>query len=103
MTGQFLGSHDEDGFKQKLLDGGMKEDAATAASMVAASLQITAKGQPVIYYGEEIGLTGLNNYPYQTNRYDFDWSMVNKIDGKGSESCPLVFFNPLGYIKEQKE
>ena len=22
-------------------------------------------------------LTGLNNYPYQTNRYDFDWSMVN--------------------------
>lgn len=77
MTGQFLGSHDEDGFKQKLLDGGMKEDAATAASMVAASLQITAKGQPVIYYGEEIGLTGLNNYPYQTNRYDFDWSMVN--------------------------
>lgn len=77
MTGQFLGSHDENGFKQKLLDGGMKEDAATAASMVAASLQITAKGQPVIYYGEEIGLTGLNNYPYQTNRYDFDWSMVN--------------------------
>ena len=77
MTGQFLGSHDEDGFKQKLLDGGIAEDAATAASMVAASLQITAKGQPVIYYGEEIGLTGLNNYPYQTNRYDFDWTMVN--------------------------
>lgn len=77
MTGQFLGSHDEDGFKKKLLDGGMKEDAATAASMVAASLQITAKGQPVIYYGEEIGLTGLNNYPYQTNRYDFDWTLVN--------------------------
>lgn len=77
MTGQFLGSHDEDGFKQKLLDGGMKEDAATAAFMVAASLQITAKGQPVIYYGEEIGQTGLNNYPYQTNRYDFDWSIVS--------------------------
>ena len=77
MTGQFLGSHDEDGFKQKLKDGGMSEDAATAASMVAATLQITAKGQPVIYYGEEIGLTGLNNYPYQTNRYDFDWTLVN--------------------------
>lgn len=77
MTGQFLGSHDEDGFKKKLLDGGMAEDAATAASMVAASLQITAKGQPVIYYGEEIGLTGLNNYPYQTNRYDFDWTIVS--------------------------
>lgn len=77
MTGQFLGSHDEDGFKKKLLDGGMAEDAATVASMVAASLQITAKGQPVIYYGEEIGQTGLNNYPYQTNRYDFDWSIVS--------------------------
>lgn len=77
MTGQFLGSHDEDGFKQKLLDNGMGADEAEAASLVAATLQLTAKGQPVIYYGEEIGLTGLNNYPYQTNRYDFDWSLVN--------------------------
>ena len=33
MTGQFLGSHDEDGFKKKLLDGGMAEDAATAARL----------------------------------------------------------------------
>lgn len=78
MTGQFLGSHDEDGFKQNLITNKkMTEDAATAASLVAATLQITAKGQPVIYYGEEIGLTGLNNYPYQTNRYDFDWSLVS--------------------------
>ena len=69
----------------------MKEDAATAASMVAASLQITAKGQPVIYYGEEIGQTGLNNYPYQTNRYDFDWSIVsndNKILSMGYNGMP---------------
>ena len=77
MTGQFLGSHDEDGFKQKLLDAGMSEERATEMAMVAATLQITAKGQPVIYYGEEVGQTGLNNYPYQTNRYDFDWSLVN--------------------------
>lgn len=78
MTGQFLGSHDEIGFKQNLITNKkMTEDAATAASLVAATLQITAKGQPVIYYGEEIGLTGENNYPYQTNRYDFDWSKVN--------------------------
>mgnify|MGYP002671811120 CR=1 FL=1 len=77
MTGQFLGSHDEDGFKQKLLDAGVSKDAADAMALVAATLQITAKGQPVIYYGEEIGLTGLNNYPYQTNRYDFDWSKAN--------------------------
>lgn len=79
LTGQFLGSHDEIGFKQNLIDNkGMTEEAATAASMVAASLQITAKGQPVIYYGEEIGLTGENNYPYQTNRYDFDWTLANE-------------------------
>lgn len=74
MTGQFLGSHDEDGFKQKLLDAKVAKEDADAMALVAATLQITAKGQPVIYYGEEIGLTGLNNYPYQTNRYDFDWS-----------------------------
>ncbi len=77
MTGQFLGSHDEDGFKQKLLDAKVAPDVADAMALVAATLQITAKGQPVIYYGEEIGLTGLNNYPYQTNRYDFDWSKAN--------------------------
>ena len=77
MTGQFLGSHDEDGFKQKLLDANVAPDVADAMALVAVTLQITAKGQPVIYYGEEIGLTGLNNYPYQTNRYDFDWSKAN--------------------------
>lgn len=77
LTGQFLGSHDEDGFKQKLLDAGVTEERATEMAMIAATLQITAKGQPVIYYGEEVGQTGLNNYPYQTNRYDFDWSLVN--------------------------
>ena len=77
MTGQFLGSHDEDGFKYNLINNkNMTEENAQAAALVAASLQITAKGQPVIYYGEEIGLTGANNYPYQTNRYDFDWSLV---------------------------
>ena len=44
---------------------------------VAASMQITAKGQPIIYYGEELGQTGANNYPYQTNRYDLDWNIAN--------------------------
>lgn len=74
MTGQFLGSHDEIGFKQNLMNGGKSELDAAALSMVAATLQITAKGQPVIYYGEELGQTGENNYPYQTNRYDLDWA-----------------------------
>lgn len=77
MTGQFLGSHDEDGFVYKLTQDGMSEEDAQAAGLVAASLQITAKGQPVIYYGEETGQSGANNYPYQDNRYDFDWSKAN--------------------------
>lgn len=79
MTGQFLSSHDEDGFKQSLMSGkGWSEEQATSASLVAATLQFTAKGIPVIYYGEEVGLTGLNNYPYQTNRYDMDFSLATE-------------------------
>ena len=77
MTGQFLGSHDEDGFKYKLEEEkNLSQQEADAAALVAATLQITAKGQPVIYYGEELGQTGANNYPYQTNRYDFAWDKV---------------------------
>ena len=45
---------------------------------VAATLQITAKGQPVLYYGEEIGQGGANNWPLQTNRRDFDWTELEK-------------------------
>ena len=79
MTGQFLSSHDEDGFKAALMKGkGYAEDQATSAALVAATLQLTAKGIPVIYYGEEVGLSGLNNYPYQTNRYDMDFSLATK-------------------------
>lgn len=79
MTGQFLSSHDEDGFKASLINGkGYTEDEATSAALVAATLQLTAKGIPVIYYGEEVGLSGLNNYPYQTNRYDMDFSKATK-------------------------
>lgn len=79
MTGQFLSSHDEDGFKASLMNGKKyTEDKATSAALVAATLQLTAKGIPVIYYGEEVGLSGLNNYPYQTNRYDMDFSKATK-------------------------
>ena len=79
MTGQFLSSHDEDGFKASLMNGkGYTEDEATSAALVAATLQLTAKGIPVIYYGEEVGLSGLNNYPYQTNRYDMDFSLATE-------------------------
>lgn len=79
MTGQFLSSHDEDGFKAALMNGKKyTEDEATSAALVAATLQLTAKGIPVIYYGEEVGLSGLNNYPYQTNRYDMDFSLATE-------------------------
>ena len=63
----------------RLMNEGSRVDSdkAHALMKVASTLQITAKGQPVIYYGEELGLTGVNNWPYQTNRYDMDWSIAN--------------------------
>jgi glycosidase len=71
--GSFLSSHDEDGFIYILQNRKGEGDWSYALAKVAATYQATAKGQPVIYYGEEIGLSGANNYPYQDNRYDFDW------------------------------
>ncbi|WP_416151885.1 pullulanase [Salipaludibacillus sp. HK11] len=72
--GQFLGSHDESGFLSHQVDGneGMLK--------VAAALQITAKGQPVIYYGEELGQSGADNWPQYDNRYDLDWDNVEGND-----------------------
>ena len=32
----------------------------------------------MLYYGEEIGQGGANNWPYQTNRRDFDWTELEK-------------------------
>lgn len=68
--GNFLGSHDEDGFLYiigKDNVGGLKN---------AITLQATSKGQPVIYYGEELGLSGANNYPQYDNRYDMNWQLA---------------------------
>lgn len=69
--GQFLSSHDENGFlKVRLSDD-------VGKFLVASSLQLTAKGQPVIYYGEEIGQSGKkDNFDkgiFSENRYDFAW------------------------------
>ncbi len=73
--GAFLSSHDEDGLVYKLINqNGYSEEEALNLFRVAASLELTAKGQAVIYYGEELGQYGADNYPYQTNRYDFDWN-----------------------------
>ena len=73
--GSFLSSHDENGFLYNLITE-YKESESWAEKLmkVAATYQMTEKGQPVIYYGEELGMTGENNYPQQDNRYDFDWN-----------------------------
>ena len=79
--GQFLSNHDRDNFATTL--SGSREQVE-AMLQAAASLQITALGQPIIYYGEDVGQYGLNaggpyggagtmNY-YHPNRYSFDWA-----------------------------
>ena len=77
--GSFLSSHDEDSLQYKLVnESKISEEEAYNLMKVAATLQITAKGQPVLYYGEEIGQGGANNWPLQTNRRDFDWTELEK-------------------------
>lgn len=73
--GHFLSSHDEDGFLYHFMQG--DEDLFK----VAISLQLTAKGQPVIYYGEEIGMSGkaegdMDLGHFSENRDNFDWDVV---------------------------
>ena len=74
QMGQFLSSHDENGFLKVRLSDDLGK------FLVASSLQLTAKGQPVIYYGEEIGQSGKkDNFDkgiYSENRYDFDWDKI---------------------------
>ncbi|WP_106769246.1 pullulanase [Paenibacillus faecalis] len=75
MMGQFLSSHDEDGFLSHYV-GGDK-----AKLMAAAALQITSKGQPVIYYGEELGRSGKNagdmsKGELSENRGDMPWDQL---------------------------
>ncbi|SDP32519.1 Glycosidase [Litchfieldia salsa] len=70
--GQFLSSHDENGFLTERADGDISK------LMVAAALQITAKGQPVIYYGEELGQSGdhagnMDAGEFNENRDDMPW------------------------------
>ncbi|MDG3143452.1 pullulanase [Streptococcus suis] len=89
--GQFLGSHDEDGFLYSL--GGAEKEGNLDKLKLAASLLITAKGQPVIYYGEEVGQSGQNNWPVYDNRYDFDWSKVETSDITDHYQKLLAFRN----------
>lgn len=75
MMGQFLSSHDEDGFLSNYVDGDK------AKLMAAAALQITSKGQPIIYYGEELGRSGKNagdmsKGEFSENRGDMPWDQI---------------------------
>ena len=73
--GNFLNNHDDDTLQELLVKkSGFSEEEAYNLMKVAATLQITAKGQPIIYYGDELGQAGANDWPYQTNRRDFDWT-----------------------------
>ena len=79
VMGSFLSSHDEDTLQYKLVnESKISEEEAYNLMKVAATLQITAKGQPVLYYGEEIGQGGANNWPLQTNRRGFDWTELER-------------------------
>jgi len=75
MMGQFLSSHDEDGFLSEFVNGDKGK------LKIAAALQITAKGQPVIYYGEELGRSGPNARDlkaglFSENRSDMPWDQL---------------------------
>lgn len=75
MMAQFLSSHDEDGFLSEYVGGDKGK------LKIAAALQITAKGQPVIYYGEELGLSGkkagdMSKGELGENRADMPWEKL---------------------------
>lgn len=84
-AGNFLSSHDEDGFLWTLdregNNNGIYDKDEIGKFMLAASLQITSKGQPVIYYGEELGASGrksgnMEAGEFSENRYDMPWERV---------------------------
>ncbi|WP_141506407.1 pullulanase [Paenibacillus luteus] len=119
--GQFLSSHDEDGFLSHFVDGDKGK------LKIAAALQITAKGQPVIYYGEELGRSGANARDmsaglFSENRADMPWDQLeaeqalhdhyqkllsirakfSKVYAKGART-KLAGSDELGYLAFNKQ
>ncbi|MEK3883222.1 alpha-amylase family glycosyl hydrolase [Paenibacillus sp. PL2-23] len=75
--GQFLSSHDEHGFLSHYVGGDKSK------LMIAAALQMTAKGIPVIYYGEELAQSGANagdmsRGEFSENRDDMPWDRLTE-------------------------
>ena len=100
--GAFTSSHDEDGLMQKIIDEGYTKDQAYNMFKAATVLQMTAKGQVIVYYGEEIGQYGKDNYPYQTNRYDFDWSQAQNADGSLNTDNEKMCIRDSRFLVEMK-
>lgn len=118
---QFLSSHDESGFLSDDVDGNQGK------LMIAAALQITAKGQPVIYYGEELGRSGstagdMSQGEFSGNRGDMPWDQLaaeqvlhdhyqkllniraqySKVFSKGTRT-KLAGTDELGYLAFNKQ
>jgi pullulanase len=121
MMAQFLSSHDENGFLSDYVGGDKGK------LKIAAALQITAKGQPVIYYGEELGRSGKNaedmsQGQYSENRTDMPWDQLtaekplhdhyekllnirakySKVYSKGTRT-KLAGSDELGYLAFNKD
>ena len=60
MIGEYAGAGYANTAGELVTEKNLTEEEALKVFKVAAALQITAKGQAVIYYGEEIGQHGLN-------------------------------------------
>lgn len=104
LLNPYLSSHDVPGFLYTInnLD----------KFKLAVSLQLTSKGQPVIYYGEEIGMTGANNWPIYDNRYAFDWDRIDdnpildhykKLIAFRREFAPILARGQMRVIEENSE
>ena len=87
MIGEYAGAGYANTAGELVTEKNLTEEEALKVFKVAAALQITAKGQAVIYYGEEIGQHGVNNYPIQSNRYDFDW---NQVDTQSADANSML-------------
>lgn len=89
--GQFLSSHDETGF---LVNAG----SDTSKMKVAAALELTAKGIPIVYYGEEINLTGDTTYGSDTNnRYDMQFDNLSE-----EQAAMLAHYKKLIAARNEK-
>ncbi|MDQ0229451.1 type I pullulanase [Metabacillus malikii] len=85
--GQFLSSHDQNGFLTEYVNGDVGK------LKIASALQITSKGQPVIYYGEELGNSGKSDWEkdgetvlkFGQNRDDMPWELYKEKDPQAME------------------